>query len=248
MQKRLRTRLCNCLESYKGTNQPISGKGKLTEKVINSMQNYYDMAIRNNVDHIHNMRKATGAVLYHSTDFKNQDYRHSMCPNNENSWCKYQLDKINGTQKYKNTINIPVNIFPFIKPIFQDLSKKELLSKRLHGQTQNTNKTLNAIIWTRCPKNIFVGRRTLEMGVNSAILNFNDGSKGLLDVLDYVDLSGTVTINKGIKRDTARVKQAIRKSSERGKKRRKTFRSTKKAYLDKLKEKEKTGSYAPGGF
>ena len=43
----------------------------------------------------------------------------------------------------------------------------------------------------------------LEMGVNSAILNFNDGSKGLLDVLKYFDLSGAVTINKGVKRDTA---------------------------------------------
>ena len=158
------------------------------------------------------------------TDFKNQDYRHSMCPNDENSWCKYQLDKINGTQKYKNTINIPVYIFHIIKSIFQDLSKEELLSKCLNGQTQNTNEALNAIKWTRCPENIFVGRRTLEMEVNSVILNFNDGSKGLLDVLNYFDLSGAVTINKDVKKDTARVKEAIRKSSEQCKKRRKTLR------------------------
>ena len=76
-------------------------RNKLTEKVINSMQNYCGMAIRNNVDDIHNMRKATSAVLYYCTDFKNQDYRHSICPNDENSWFKYQLDKINGTQKHK---------------------------------------------------------------------------------------------------------------------------------------------------
>ena len=173
----------NCVIVSNLIKAPISGKGKLTEKVINSIQNYYGMAIRNN--DIHNMRKATGVVLYHCTDFKNQDYIHSMCPNDENSWYKYQLDKINGTQKYKNTINIPVNIFHIIKPIFRDLSKEELLSKCLHDQTQNTNAALNAIIWTRCPRYIFVGRRTLEMG-NSAILNFNDGSKSLLDVLNYL--------------------------------------------------------------
>ena len=63
------------------------------------------MNIRKNVDDIYNMRKAKGAVLCNCTDFRNQDYKHSMCPNDENSWCKYQLDKINGTQKYKNTIN-----------------------------------------------------------------------------------------------------------------------------------------------
>ena len=57
VQKRLGTRLRNCVKSHKGTNKPISGKGKLTEKVINSIQNYYGMAIRNNVDDIHNMRK-----------------------------------------------------------------------------------------------------------------------------------------------------------------------------------------------
>ena len=177
------------------------------------MQNCYGMVIRNNVDDIHNMRKATGAVLYHCKDFKNQDYRHSICPNDENSWYKYQLDKINGIQKYKDTISIPVNIFHIIEALFQDLSKEELLSKCLHDQTQNTNVALNAIIWTQCPQYIFVGRRTLEMGVNSAILNFNDGSKGLLYVLNYFDLSEAVMINKGVKRDTSRVKQSIRKSS-----------------------------------
>ena len=103
------------------------------------MQNCYGMVIRNNVDDIHNMRKATGAVLYHCKDFKNQDYRHSICPNDENSWYKYQLDKINGIQKYKDTISIPVNIFHIIETLFQDLSKEELLSKCLHDQIQNTN-------------------------------------------------------------------------------------------------------------
>ena len=184
----------NCVKSHKETNNPFFAKGKLTENVINLMQNYYDMAIRNNVDDIHNMRNATDAVLYHCTDFKNQDYRHSRCPNDKNNWCKYQLDKLNGIQKYKNTINIPVNIFNIIKPILQDLSKGEFISKCLHGQTQNTNAALNVIIWTRCPLNVFPGRRTLDMGINSAILNFNNGSKVLLDVLNYFDLSGAVII------------------------------------------------------
>ena len=92
-----------------------------------------------------------------------------VCPNDENNWCSYQLDKVNGTLKYISTINIPVNIFNIIKSIFQYLSKDELLLKCLHGQTQNKNETLNAIIWTQCPKSIFVERSTLEIGVNSAI-------------------------------------------------------------------------------
>ena len=49
VQNRLETRLPNCLKSHKGTNKSISGKGKMTDKIINSMQDYYGLAIRNNV-------------------------------------------------------------------------------------------------------------------------------------------------------------------------------------------------------
>ena len=94
----------------------------------------------------------------------------------------------------------------------------------------------------------FCWKKNLGMWVISAILNFYDGSEGLLDVVNYFDLPGAVTINKGVKQDTARVKQAIRKSSERGKKRRKTIRSMIRGYLDKEKEEGKTEPYVPGSF
>ena len=79
--------------------------------------------------------------------------------------------------RHRNTKSVLVNIFDIIKAILQDLLKEEFLSKCLHVQTQNTNEALNAIIWSRCAKNAFLGRRTLEIEVNSAILNFNDSSK-----------------------------------------------------------------------
>ena len=40
VQKRLETRLRNMVKEYKGTATPLPGKGKLTEKVINSLQNF----------------------------------------------------------------------------------------------------------------------------------------------------------------------------------------------------------------
>ena len=42
----------------------LSAKGKLTEKVINSMQNYYGLAIGNNKNQLFNMKNSIGAVLY----------------------------------------------------------------------------------------------------------------------------------------------------------------------------------------
>ena len=48
VQKRLGTWLRNKVKEHKGTNTSISGKGKLTEKTISSMQNFYGIAIREN--------------------------------------------------------------------------------------------------------------------------------------------------------------------------------------------------------
>ena len=73
MQKRLGRRLSIFVKYHKGVNKSISERGKLTEKVINSTQNYYGMAIRNNVVGTHNMRKEMVAVLYHYTGFKMQE-------------------------------------------------------------------------------------------------------------------------------------------------------------------------------
>ena len=44
-QKWLGTRLRNIVKSTKGTANPIHSKNKLTETVINIMQNYYGLAI-----------------------------------------------------------------------------------------------------------------------------------------------------------------------------------------------------------
>ena len=66
-------------------------------------------------------------------------------------------------------------IHELLKPIFTDLSSDELLKKCLHGKAQNANEALNNIIWTKCPKNVYVEKDVLESSVNSAVLEFNEG-------------------------------------------------------------------------
>ena len=62
VQKRLGTRLRNKVKEYKGTTTPLSGKGKLTEKVINS-ENFYGITIRQNSGKLYEMKKVVGAIL-----------------------------------------------------------------------------------------------------------------------------------------------------------------------------------------
>ena len=71
-------------------------KGRLTDKVINTIQNYYGMAIRQNIDNLDAMRKAVATALHHSTNDPDSEKRHSFYPRRPDSWCKYQKDKITG--------------------------------------------------------------------------------------------------------------------------------------------------------
>ena len=144
------------------------------------------LVIRGNTTNLYAMKNAVGAILYHCTDFSNEHFRHRLCPPGESSWCKWKVDQIKGTKTYKPHISIPKWIFDVIQPIFIDLSADTLLSKCLHGQTQNTNEALNHIIWSKVPKAVFVGRSVLEMGVYSAVIEYNDGAAGLRKVLELL--------------------------------------------------------------
>ena len=55
--------------------------------------------------------------------------------------------------KYKSGPGLPLSIvMEHLKPIYTDLSSDDLLSKCLHGKTQNQNEAFNKIIWERVPK------------------------------------------------------------------------------------------------
>ena len=70
---------------------------------------------------------------------------------------------------------MPIAVYDIVKPIFLDLSNYRLLKKCLHSKTQNANEALNNLIWTKCPKNVYVEREVL-------VINFNNGTCGILNV------------------------------------------------------------------
>ena len=143
---------------------------------------------------------------------------------------------------------MPMVIHQLIKPIFTDLSNETLLSKCLHSKTQNANKSINNIIWTKCPKNIYVQRNVLEMGVASAVINFNDGNCGILNVFINAGMeTGYFTKSFYIKKDETRIQRMNKKTNEQTKKQRKRLRAIRKNYVDKNKEKEVV-YYESGAF
>ena len=62
-----------------------------------------------------------------------------MCLQTAESWFKYHAGKLNNTNTYKEKPGIPAIIRETIRPVFISLSDEKLLSKCLHGKTQNNN-------------------------------------------------------------------------------------------------------------
>ena len=105
--------------------------------MINKLQHYFGIAIRQSTGiTVFELTKAIETVLYHCTDFTEDETHHQFCTPITDSWCKYQADKINGTNSYKKKSGLPKIIDDFIRPVFISLSDEELLKKCLHGKTQ----------------------------------------------------------------------------------------------------------------
>ena len=88
------------------------------------------------------------------------------------------------------------------------LSDDKLLERCLHGKTQNNNECLNGVIWKRCSKDVYVGQQTLEMGVNSAVISFNEGMNSILKVMQHYGMSeGYFTNRYCNNKDAKRIKE-----------------------------------------
>ena len=124
----------------------ISGRGRLTDKVIKTMQNYCGIAIHQSSNDLFVTRKSVIATLMHNKNLDDAETCHRYCPKNINNWCKYQEDILTREKTYKDHVNLPFAMKKEIEPIFKDLSSEALLSKCLDSLTQNNNKSSTAVI------------------------------------------------------------------------------------------------------
>ena len=244
VQKRVGTSLRKLKKETPG----LGGKGKLTDAMIDKLQNYYGIAVRSNVGNKDGMKEAILASLFHCGS--NKDHAlHGRCPKGASSWCKYQQAVANGNKKdYKPGVGLPNTIINQMKPVYERLSDDDLLQKCLHGKTQNQNECLNGMIWQRVPKEVYVGRDILELGMYDAIAHFNMGSKTVLKLFELLDIAPGKYTEEGCKlSDKDRVRGAEYKERDASKKRRKVLRGRKKRKEDKKVQAEGT-TYAAGGF
>jgi hypothetical protein len=131
------------------------------------------------VDNLDAMRRAVWCIYFH-TFSSDENPTHHLCPSN--SWCKYNVARTEGLP-YHHTKVISQAIANVVKPIFQDLSAEDLLSRCLHGNTQNQNESFNNVVWGYLPKETFVGHTVMQIGAFEAVIAFNDGFQSCKKVL-----------------------------------------------------------------
>ena len=102
IQKRVGSRLRKLKKEYI-SKKLKDGKtlcGRLADKDINRLQNYFGIAIRTNCHSVVAMQKSVGAVLYHCSEANDPDARHMFCDKGEETWCKYQKAKLDDKVLY----------------------------------------------------------------------------------------------------------------------------------------------------
>lgn len=171
---------------------------------------------------------------------------HQLCPKGELSWCKFQKAQVTG-ESYAHKSSIPLSVMETIKPIFRDLTSDELLSKCQHGHTQNPNESFNHTLWSRIPKEVFVGYHTLKMGALDAAVVFNEGALGRVQVLTRLEMGVSKNTYDSLKRiDSVRVRKAEKEALEATKEVRVKKRQLKRK-LDDTEDQDR-GQYSGGAF
>ena len=125
--------------SWKQT-KTVDGRGRLTNAVVDKIQNYYRVAIRSNICKLKDMQNAIWAIYFQmimgpSNETLNE--QHQYCPVTSNSWCKYQVDQINDKRFYNQQNCLPPVFRSELNYIFKRLSADSLLQGCQRGLTQN---------------------------------------------------------------------------------------------------------------
>ncbi|KAE8746814.1 hypothetical protein FOCC_FOCC006449 [Frankliniella occidentalis] len=247
VQKRMGTRLRNLKKELAGKKlsdgKGISGKGRLTDKIVDQISEYYGKAIRSSKTAAE-MKNKVWAIFYHmsSSDAKPT---HQFCPKGAESWCKYQKAVAAKTvKKFKHKQGVPLPCMEACKKVFVDLTSDELLARCIGGYTQNPNESVNNLIWLGCPKVRFFGKKTVDIAAAEGILQFNDGCRSKIKVLREMGVQpGNSCINWSITEDDSRVLQAQIRAKQ----------ATKEARVARLKKRKdleqqiEDDSYVPGG-
>ena len=72
--------------------------------------------------------------------------KHDNCPAGADSWCKWRKAEALGTEPEAHPHPLHPDVQKEILPIYEDLSRDDLLERCLGGHTQNANESFNSTV------------------------------------------------------------------------------------------------------
>ena len=202
----------------------MGDKGRMTNERMTKWSSYYRKAIVENMSDVEAARNAVWAIFFHSLSTL-EDPHHSFC---SESWCfwKQAEEAVDPKRKYAETrhdVPLPRDVSERLIPLFQRLSNRELLSRCMKLQTSNANESLHATVWRRAPKSKYCGKKTAEVAVALAVMQYNKGATALVDAVDSLGVSpGPEVVRVASRINVVRVRkadQATRQASKTSRKR-----------------------------
>ena len=194
------------------------------------------------------MQQSVLAVLYHSLMIEDEEEeRHKYCPSMEEKYNWY-VYKNNGKRPRHQEYYLLPQYLPYLLPVVEKLSSKDLLKRCVFGFTQNANESLNSLVWERAPKDKNNSPSTTHFAAISAVVEFNNGNNCKQSF--YQGLGFPVTlfqIEKSKQIDRKRVKLAEYKQNSSTAKRHQKI-AEKKACVEAMLDSVEGASYESGSF
>ena len=115
------------------------------------------------------------ATLDHYCSTVDELPRHDNCPEGAESWCEWRkAEATNTLAAFKHPPRlIDEHVEKHIRPVYEKLSKDELLTRCLGGHTQNANESFNFTAWRMSPKHLHSGIKIVEIAAYIAGGMFN---------------------------------------------------------------------------
>ena len=249
VQKRMGSRLRNLKKNMKGKKLSdgvsIGGRGRLTDKTVDKIQNFYGQAIRANPGDLKGMVDSIWAIYYHMIKGTEMELpeQHQYCPKGDASWCKYWSNR----ESYDESRRLAPVFLEVLKPIFKDLTDENLLGRCMLGLTQNQNEAINSVLWSKCLKTKFAGKAKVQLAVCDTVCEFNLGNGCKAEVIEeLVGEVGVQTLSGLQYHDRERILNSQRKVTGTSRITRRKRRADKKSKGDPVKTTYLTGAFGTG--
>ena len=163
--------------------------GRLTKDRIDTLQNFYGLAICNNKGSAASMSKATHAILKRYSSTPGQPC-HEDCPQGKDSWCSYNWDTATGKTTHRPIKNpLPPAVVKAVQPVFNRLGAETFLAGCEKCLDQNNNESVHHVIWGMSPKEQFTSQQEASLAVSLGVLVINNGIVNTLtDLMPIVNL------------------------------------------------------------